>query len=648
MEKWFFPPLSGGDKQGLNNSGVAMFKGIDSLTRETIQNVLDNPSDPSKPRIVEFEYLDLPRDKFPSVDDFTRIMESCRDYMTGLVVGGTDNESVFFDVALGLLNSSNPTIPTLRIRDSNTTGLLGNDDEDTKPFCRLLKVQGVSSIQGGGGGTHGIGQHAPFQPSSLRTILYYTKRHDDNCEAFIAKSILCTFKNPSSPEVLKQSKGYWCQKNDSDPDNWKTLRDGEKINDYFRRAGPGTDLYITGFILNDDNWEYEIRHAVLANFFAAIHFNELVVRIKKSGGGVKVIDASSLEAALNEAAEEQRLLEEDGGRERRFERNAPKIEVWNSLWFYKALKNGKSFTKVINGIDEVKFYVHYEPMNPDLSDSWGFMRSPHMLVGIRNAKVIRGFSGLLICDNKVGNKLLSRLEGPKHTEWSLKEIRNPLPDEVKNAKRIEKEIAEFVRESLKSLRLGSQTSELNPANLGNYLPVERTEGDGVTLGAGVDKTGEITDKPKTVRTDPVISDKPPKRRKRKKKNLLGSGHEEAEKPEKPEKPEENKVPKPKSMIIKNKDIATFRSFVITTMDGREASRLIVRCSKKILGDIELIASGEGTTASPVIIEGFDEESKKPLEVDGSIIKNLQFEKNKAKIMYVILDLGAQVCLSLKD
>ena len=50
MEKWFFPPLSGGDKQGLNNSGVAMFKGIDSLTRETIQNVLDNPSDPSKPR----------------------------------------------------------------------------------------------------------------------------------------------------------------------------------------------------------------------------------------------------------------------------------------------------------------------------------------------------------------------------------------------------------------------------------------------------------------------------------------------------------------------------------------------------------------------------------------------------------------------
>ena len=102
------------------------------------------------------------------------------------------------------------------------------------------------------------------------------------------------------------------------------------------------------------------------------------------------------------------------------------------------------------------------------------------------------------------------------------------------------------------------------------------------------------------------------------------------------------------MIIKNKDIATFRSFVITTMDGREASRLIVRCSKKILGDIELIASGEGTTASPVIIEGFDEEFNKPLEVDGSTIKNLQFYKDKAKTMYVILDLGAQVCLSLKD
>ncbi len=157
-----------------------MFKETDSLARETVQNVLDNADGSGMPRVVEFEFLELPFQDFPDIVDFREVFLACQAAMRKIVKNGTANEEKFFQQGLDLLNAGSGTIPTLRIRDSGTTGLDGGDDEEDQPFCRLLRVQGVSSAQGVKGGTYGIGQRAPFHCSAMRTIIYYTRRKLDN------------------------------------------------------------------------------------------------------------------------------------------------------------------------------------------------------------------------------------------------------------------------------------------------------------------------------------------------------------------------------------------------------------------------------------------------------------------------------------
>ena len=138
MAVWHFPLLGGGEAQGLNEPGVEMFKEADSLARETTQNVLDNPADESLPRRLEFELLQMPRHSFPGIDQFRGIIGACEASMRRMVRNGSANEDAFFRRANELLAPSAASIPCLRIRDTNTTGLLGEDDEDDRPFCRCL------------------------------------------------------------------------------------------------------------------------------------------------------------------------------------------------------------------------------------------------------------------------------------------------------------------------------------------------------------------------------------------------------------------------------------------------------------------------------------------------------------------------------
>ena len=135
MADWFFPKLGGGEEKGLNNEGIETFRKQDSLARETCQNIGDAWNQASgEPAVATF------------------VLEALPD--------GTGNEKKFFDNALDMLRSE--FIPMLRIGDENTSGLIGSDDDRRKPFFRLLKGQGSSSLQGDGGGTFGIGQRAPF------------------------------------------------------------------------------------------------------------------------------------------------------------------------------------------------------------------------------------------------------------------------------------------------------------------------------------------------------------------------------------------------------------------------------------------------------------------------------------------------------
>ena len=40
-KEWFFPPLFGGERQGLNLGSVDLFKKVDNLGRESAQNCIN-------------------------------------------------------------------------------------------------------------------------------------------------------------------------------------------------------------------------------------------------------------------------------------------------------------------------------------------------------------------------------------------------------------------------------------------------------------------------------------------------------------------------------------------------------------------------------------------------------------------------------
>lgn len=299
-DTWFFPRLSGGEEQGLNDAGVETFKNQSSLGRETIQNVQDARSraaiEAGHPALVEFELLQMPSNQMPGHDLLAQIFKACREnvmaqfYPKDHKANGLD----FLDRGIALLEGD--VIPVLRIRDRNTTGLLGtgSDGDKSSPWWRLIRGQGWASAEGVGGGTYGIGQRAPFAFSSLRTVLYST-RLEDGDEAFVAKSILCSFRHPVDG-YLTQSKGWYCRLSggvdDGDGPTWDGIRDPDSIPGYFRRDNTGTDLYVTGY-KDSSNWKRELRRSVLRNFFASIHAGSLQVHVK-DGDETEKLDARTV------------------------------------------------------------------------------------------------------------------------------------------------------------------------------------------------------------------------------------------------------------------------------------------------------------------------------------------------------------------
>ena len=121
--KWSFPSSNGGEKRGLNDSGIETFNDnpIKSLAREICQNSLDAVISGQR-AIVEFNTFTLDKTDFPDVYGFTEILGKCLDYSKNNVNHKTP---LFFETALNRINKDK--IKMLRISDFNTTGLKGSD-----------------------------------------------------------------------------------------------------------------------------------------------------------------------------------------------------------------------------------------------------------------------------------------------------------------------------------------------------------------------------------------------------------------------------------------------------------------------------------------------------------------------------------------
>ena len=169
---WRFPKLDDGQEQGINDSGVATFKGselYDNLAREICQNSLDAATD--KTVRVDFSNFEISTTAIPDFEVLKATFEKCLAYWNGQKAKTTKD---FFKNAYEKISAE--TVSILRISDFKTKGLTGSKDTNdiNTDWMRLTKSSGSSDKKGPAGGSFGIGKFAPFACSDFSTVFYNT------------------------------------------------------------------------------------------------------------------------------------------------------------------------------------------------------------------------------------------------------------------------------------------------------------------------------------------------------------------------------------------------------------------------------------------------------------------------------------------
>jgi len=205
-----------------------------------------------------------------------------------------------FQRALELL--SHESIPTLEITDSETTGASDDDCSQVTPWEGLTTTVGHSAHKGGSTlGSFGLGKHAAFAVTPLRTVLYSTCYQTDPAKRrFIGRSILVTHYDEKGRKLSPD--GFLGDGADALVDNDIPAR--------FQMPARGTKVLIPGWESSGkaDEWKSRALRVIAANFFWAILNNHLTVVLGDN-------DALFLERdSLLPGGEARRMLREMGNK----------------------------------------------------------------------------------------------------------------------------------------------------------------------------------------------------------------------------------------------------------------------------------------------------------------------------------------------
>ena len=457
MIGWAFPLNNEGQEQGPNHSGIETFldSPMSSLARETCQNTCDAAlSEAGGP--VEIHYqLDLidPSD-LPGRGEFAEAIDACARYWATNRKG-----KLLFDKARELIEAD--TIPVLRVSDYNTEGLTGSGGPQGRSsnWHNLVKTEGASDKVGGKLGSFGIGKFAPFACSSLRTV-FYSSLDKDGSRKFQGVSILATHENPSGQTT--QNTGYFGRLN-----GFAELSNGDDIPEYFRRTKVGTDIFIAGFA-GAENWQQQIIHALLDNFFKAIHDGNLVVRV-----GDTRINKTSLAAQLHSlSAKDKALL---------------------SPQYYLSMTDpAKMYYKNdFDGLGTVELYLLSRPGFPKRI---AMVRRSGMVVFHKgHFRTPIRFAGVLQIQGLDADEFFQAIEPPAHDRWEAARYE----DEGLAAKRI-RQLYSWINERVRELSAGAHFDREDVPGVSRYLPDDEDQTD---LPFDQVLEGDKTDSPLSTRVE---------------------------------------------------------------------------------------------------------------------------------------------------
>lgn len=428
MIRWNFPPNNYGQVTGLNDAGIETFRGspLDSLAREINQNSCDaKGANNNSPVEVHFNLIRVPAEQFPEKKSFINILNSCKEYWKDNI-----KTKDFFENALSIMDLE--TIPFLKISDYNTTGLTGANEELRGGWHNLIKSVGSSDKESQSGGSFGIGKHAPFVCSDLRTVFYGTKEADTGSEAFQGVAKLVTHLNEKNEPT--QGTGYFGISEKNRPVTTTT-----EINDLFKRSDIGTDIFIAGFNGNI-GWEEKIIKSILENFFISILNERLIVKV-----GETHINANSLAGLLE-----------------KYTKNDPECL---SYQYYEAytLSNRYHFSENnFLGMGEIDLFVL---PGKDLPKRVAMVRGTGMKIYDKgNFRTPFKFAGVLIAKGEGINDFLREIEPPTHSAWEPDRYEKP-----EEAKDIIRKLYGWINEKVRSIIVSDEEDELDVEGLSQYL-----------------------------------------------------------------------------------------------------------------------------------------------------------------------------------
>ena len=391
-----FPPLNGGEETGFNDAGVEQFKHdrIESLMRECTQNssdALDETLGDGKKVRVEFELIHVPVGNLPGSEELKNHLQACLDYVKADAVDNKEKKAQeFFRKAVELLAAD--TIPCLLVRDFNTTGLTGGDEDRGGRWYSLVKAKGSSNKSDEtAGGSFGIGKSAPFACSALRTVFYGTRNVDG--VAVQGKSVLITHHDESDEQT--QGVGFIGLRSGK---KIFAVRDEPDIPDFLRRNENGTDVLVVGFTEKD--WADKIKSAALTHFWPALELKRIEFTIKETGKKVVQISHDSLDGDLT-------WLRKIGLAE-----NAKEIPEFLDVF------RTKSNILNVKNAGECKFFVKISNGEKDYPNTVCCFRTNAMVIDYMTLKMSGNFCGVFMCDSKKGSKIFREMEPPRHDKWT--------------------------------------------------------------------------------------------------------------------------------------------------------------------------------------------------------------------------------------
>lgn len=430
MAEWRFPSNDFGETKGINDSGVATFRGtpLKSLAREICQNSLDASID-SKVKI-EFNIFKINSDSLPGRNVLKDTFERCLKFWAGQKAQATKE---FFTSALKEIEKNDCTF--LRISDFNTTGLTGSREEINTNWTNLTKSSGASDKKGTAGGSFGIGKFAPFACSYFSTVFYST--YDIKGEvAYQGVSRLVTFKRDDSQNT--QGIGYFGNERNT------PIYEQLNIDPKFKRKHNqfGTDILIAGYKYGGDAWEKDIIISVLDGFLGAIWNDKLEVKV-----GDVFITKDSLGNVIE-------IFKDDltGYTDKYYEVLTSKNTVWD--------------TTDLMGMGEVKLGILIG--DQDAPKRIAMIRQTGMKIMDKDR--FPGhvpFVGILFINGNEINERLRLIENPEHTQWQPERSKNPFQEIT-----LLKEMNSYIKKKIEELASSSSNESIDAVGVGNYIPDE--------------------------------------------------------------------------------------------------------------------------------------------------------------------------------